>query len=344
MLLIFYLFLRKYIYITQQKKLSTKKALWPIRRVYVRVKDLTLTTKSMTPHQNHWGSGISQKNIYITITPTWRETIGILSSVFTVPCPLQSGLLKTFCQTMKKGLLLKEHQIILIASFHKIQVTLSYSTTSPMFPPHFISWHLNSWSSPRNAASTRPFWSILALVGFYQLCGDLKAIHFRWCLTTKSLQLAPGCRRTEKHHVHEHLGCCQHSDTRWHRRWIEMIEVMLQWKEDSPAPSTSPFGSIFRDHPVEAGYTRMSPKDHPVHRVDDIHNLEIQNRIWVKSNKHPKKQMYIQDESDKLYNLPCDLNSHPFHHNTSLSRLMLSDLLLYAQKLESPGHGEEVYE
>ena len=96
--------------------------------------------------------------------------------------------------------------------------------------------------------------------------------------------------------------------------------------------------------------TRMSPKDRPVHRVDDIHNLEIQNRnstldcpmIWIKSNKHPKKQMYIQDESDKLFNLPCDLNSHPFHHNTSLSRLMLSDLLLYAQKLESPGHGEEV--
>ena len=56
------------------------------------------------------------------LNPTSRETIGILSSVFTVPCPLQSDLLKTFCQTMKKGLLLKERQIILIASFHKFKI------------------------------------------------------------------------------------------------------------------------------------------------------------------------------------------------------------------------------
>lgn len=155
MLLIFYLFLRKYIYITQQKKLSTKKALWPIRRVYVRVKDLTLTTKSMTPHQNLWGSGISQKKIY---NPNLKRNHW--NSKLRFHCPM-SPPIKPSQDLLPNHEERSPAERTLNHSDCLIPQNSSYTFLFHHFSHVSWSYHLlaalNSRSSLRNAASTRPF-------------------------------------------------------------------------------------------------------------------------------------------------------------------------------------------
>lgn len=134
----FYLFLRKYN--------KSFKALGPIRRVYIRVKDLTLK-------RNHWNSKL---RFHCPMSPRIRPSQDLLPN-HEERSPAERTPNHSDCLIPQK---FKLHFPIPLLPY--------FLLISSPGSPEFLKF-------PEKRSINTPLQkSILALVGFYQLCGDLK--------------------------------------------------------------------------------------------------------------------------------------------------------------------------